>query len=549
MLLELHISGLGVIEDVSLSFSSGLNVLTGETGTGKTMVTVGLALALGQRAQTTMVRSGAGKAMVEARFDAGALSQVNEWAEDGELILARSVGEDGRSTARAGGQLTPVSTLAELSSGLVEIHGQHQGQRLLNPAAQLEFLDRFCGTGHLTELGRYRDVYARLRAARSRLARLDEQARERERDKDLLAYQVREIDAAHIRAGEMQELATEESRLAHAERILERVAQAREALSDEGGAADALAAAAAAVETAAGLDPGARPVAVRLESLAAEAGDAARDVTAYAEGLELDPARLEEVRQRIGAVRALERKYGEGEEEILAYLADARARLDGLQGAEDEREALAGEIEALESEAAARAESLSGSRRETAPRLGHALEMELHELGMPGAQAEVRLVEAGGLEPDGTETAELVFSGGPGQQPLPLARVASGGELSRTMLACRTVLADLDEVPTLVFDEVDVGIGGRAGVAVGRRLARLGRDRQVLVVTHLPQIACFADRHFRVEKEGGTAVVTPLEGEARVGELSRMLSGMPTQEAAMHAEQLLVEAAREKATR
>jgi DNA repair protein RecN (Recombination protein N) len=549
MLLELHISGLGVIEDVSLSFSSGLNVLTGETGTGKTMVTVGLALALGQRAQTTMVRSGAGKAMVEARFEVGALSHVNEWAEDGELILARSVGEDGRSAARAGGQLTPVSTLAELSSGLVEIHGQHQGQRLLNPGAQLEFLDRFCGPGHLTELGRYRDVYARLRAARSRLSRLDEQARERERDKDLLAYQVREIEAAHIRAGEMQELATEESRLAHAERILERMAQAREALSDEGGAADALAAAAAAVETAGGLDPGARPLAERLESLAAEAGDAARDVAAYAEGLELDPARLEEVRQRIAAVRALERKYGEGEEEVLAYLADARARLDGLQGAEDEREALAGEIEALETEAAARAESLSGGRRDTAPRLGHALETELHELGMPGAHAEVRLVEAGGLEPEGAETAELVFSGGPGQQLLPLARVASGGELSRTMLACRTVLADLDEVPTLVFDEVDAGIGGRAGVAVGRRLARLGRDRQVLVVTHLPQIACFADRHFRVEKEGGTAVVTSLEGEARVAELSRMLSGMPTQEAAMHAEQLLVEAAREKATR
>ncbi|MGH2682372.1 MAG: AAA family ATPase, partial [Actinomycetota bacterium] len=247
MLLELHISGLGVIEDVSLSLSGGLNVLTGETGTGKTMVTVGLALALGRRAQATMVRSGAGKATVEARFDVAARSEMGEWAEEGELILARTVSEDGRSTARAGGQLAPVSTLAELSAGLVEIHGQHQGQRLLDPAAHLDFLDRFCGQGHAAELNRYREVFGRLRAARERLGRLDEQARERERDKDLLAYQVREIEAAQIAAGETEELAAEESRLAHAERILERVAEARTALSDEGGAADALAAAAAAV--------------------------------------------------------------------------------------------------------------------------------------------------------------------------------------------------------------------------------------------------------------------------------------------------------------
>jgi DNA repair protein RecN (Recombination protein N) len=486
---------------------------------------------------------------VEARFVVGAAAELREWAEDGELILARTVGEDGRSAARAGGQLAPLSTLGELSAGLVEIHGQHQGQRLLNPAAHLEFLDRFCGAGHLAELARYRNVYARLRTARDRLDRLDAEARERERDKDLLAYQVREIEAAQVHLGESGELAAEESRLAHAERILERAAEARAALADDGGAADALATAASAALAAAGLDPGVRPLAASLESLAAEAADAAREVAAYAERLELDPARLEEVRQRIAAVRALERKYGEGEEGILAYLTDARARLGALEGAKDEREELAGLIKGLESEAKTASGSLSAERRDAASRLGASLEAELHELGMPGARAQVRLVDGSGLGPDGAETAELLFSGGPGQELLPLARAASGGELSRTMLACRTVLADLDEVPTLVFDEVDAGIGGRAGVAVGRRLAKLARDRQVLVVTHLPQIACFADRHFRVEKEGGTAAVTDLEGEERVAELSRMLSGMPTQEAAMHAEQLLEEAAREKAAR
>ena len=549
MLLELHIAGLGVIEDVSLSFSEGLNVLTGETGTGKTMVTVGLALALGQRAQSTMVRSGAGKAMVEARFDVGSEGEFGEWAEDGELILARSVGADGRSTARAGGQLVPLSTLAELSGRLVEIHGQHQGQRLLHPLAHLAFLDRFCGPEHLRTLARYRDVYGRLRSARQRLERLDAVAREREREKDLLAYQVREIEAAQVRSGELEELAAEESRLAHAERILERAAEARSVLGEDGAAADALADAAGAIGSAAEMDPGAGPLAGRLASLAAEAREAARDVAAYAESLEQDPARLEEVRQRIAAIRGLERKYGEGEAGILAFLADAQAKLAAVEGAEDEREALAAEIQVRAAEAEALAAALSTDRREAAPRLDGSLEAELHELGMPGARAEVRLIDAEDLGPDGAEAAEIVFSGGPGQEPLPLARVASGGELSRTMLACRTVLADLDAVPTLVFDEVDAGIGGRAGVAVGRRLAHLGASRQVLVVTHLPQIACFADRHFRVTKEGGAAEVVSLEGEDRVTELSRMLSGMPTQEAAMHAEQLLEEATREKAAR
>jgi DNA repair protein RecN (Recombination protein N) len=549
MLLELHISGLGVIEDVSLSFSEGLNVLTGETGTGKTMVAVGLGLALGQRAQSSMVRSGSGKATVEARFDVGSTSELEEWSEDGELILARSVGADGRSAARAGGQLAPVSTLAELSGRLVEIHGQHQGQRLLRPSSHLEFLDRFCGPDHLRTLASYRDVYARLRAARERLERLDAEAREREREKDLLAYQVREIEAAQIRPGELEELAAEESRLTHAERILERAAVARSALGADGAAADALAEAATAIQAASELDPGALPLAGRLESLAAEAREAAREVTAYAERLDQDPARLEEVRQRIAALRGLERKYGEGEAGILAFLSEARARLEAVEGAEDERQTLAAEIQVRRTEAESLAASLSADRRDAAPRLSRSVEAEVHELGMPGARVDVRLIDAGDLGAEGREAAELLFSGGPGQDVLPLARVASGGELSRTMLACRTVLADLDAVPTLVFDEVDVGIGGRAGIAVGRRLAHLASSRQVLVVTHLPQIACFADRQFRVTKEGGTAEVVALEGEERVAELSRMLSGMPTQEAAMHAEQLLEEATREKAAR
>lgn len=546
MLRELHISGLGVIEDVTVELAPGLNVLTGETGAGKTMVTVGLALALGRRAKSGLVRAASGKAGVEALFDASTVPAAADWAEDGQLVLARSISSDGRSTARAGGQLAPVSTLAELGVQLVEIHGQHQTQRLLTSAAQLAFLDRFVGAGHLRTVGAYRSAYARLRALTSRLERLATKEREREREKDLLAYQVGEIEAAGLAPGEVGALQTEESRLTHAERIRERAAEAVASLADDGGGADRLRLAAVALEEVAALDAGAADLGRRGGSLAAEAADLAEGLRAYAETVELDPARLDHVRDRLAAIRSLERKYGEGEEGILGYLDDARRRLETLEGAGEERDRLAAEADSLHQEARRLAAAVSDGRRQAAPRLATAMEVELHGLGMEGAGLEVRLMPEEDLGPDGTEGAAFLFSGGERQEPQPLSRVASGGELSRAMLACRTVLADLDDVPTLVFDEVDAGIGGRAGVAVGRRLARLARSRQVLVVTHLPQIACFADRHLSVTKEAGTARVADLQDDERVEELSRMLSGLPTEEAATHAEQLLAEAAREK---
>jgi DNA repair protein RecN (Recombination protein N) len=300
------------------------------------------------------------------------------------------------------------------------------------------------------------------------------------------------------------------------------------------------------VAEAAAIDARIGDLSRRLESLAEEIADAATGVRGAADAVELDPARLEAVRDRVGAIKGLERKYGEGEDGVLAYLDEARSRLAALEGGDRERDRLHEAVGRLEAECGELAAVMSAERAAAAPRLAEALVGELEDLGMEGATIDVRLDPEPGLGPDGAETAVLVFSGGPGQALQPFGAVASGGELSRTMLACRTVLADLDDVPTLVFDEVDAGIGGRAGVAVGRRLARLARSRQVLVVTHLPQIACFADRHFRVTKDGGTAAVASLDDAGRVEELSRMLSGMPTDEAATHAEQLLAEAARER---
>ncbi|MCI0635720.1 MAG: DNA repair protein RecN [Actinobacteria bacterium] len=547
MLRELHISGLGVIDDLDLELHPGLNVLTGETGTGKTMVTVGLQLALGRRGSASMVRAGASAARVQARFDAPQEAMEAGWAEDGEVVLARSVSADGRSTARIGGQLTPVSALAGLSAQLVEIHGQHEGQRLLTPAAQTLFVDRFAGADHLGAVARLREEHEMLRAGGSALAELESRERDREREMDLLAYQVREIETTAPLPDESAGLRREEARLAHAERLLERASAAEQALGADGGGSDELRAASGELRSAGELDPDAADLAARAADLAATAVELAREVREYRERLELDPARLEEVRERIAALAALQRKYGEGEGEVLAFLERARIALAGLAGAGEERDRLEREVERRSERAAALAVAVSDGRAWAARGLGSALEDELRELGMAGASIEATLVPNATVTSGGAERVELVFSGGPGQPALPLAKVASGGELSRTMLACRSVLVDLDEVPTLIFDEVDAGIGGEAGVSVGRRLARLAARRQVVVVTHLPQIASFADRHVRVRKVGGTAAADVLDDSARVEELSRMLAGLPDSDAAAaHAEELLVEAGRAK---
>jgi DNA repair protein RecN (Recombination protein N) len=548
VLRELHISGLGVIQDLDLELHPGLNVLTGETGTGKTMVTVGLQLALGRRGGSSMVRHGAPSAKVQARFDAPPRAMSEGWAEDGEIVLARMLSAEGRSTARVGGQLAPVSALIQLAGELVEVHGQHEGQRLLSTTAQTAFLDRFAGAEHRSAVDAMRAEHERLARARAMLAKLDERERDRERQMDLLGYQVREIETTAPRVGETEELRLEEARLAHAERLLERASAAEHALAQEDGAADALRVATAELQSCGEIDPAAGELAERAFGLAAAGAELVIEIRAYREGLELDPGRLEEVRERIAGLGALERKYGGGEAEVLAFLDRASQELRELAGAEQERERIAAEVAELAERVSALAATVSDGRANAAPRLARALADELVELGMQGSSIEVTLVRNPEPISTGAERAVFVFSGGPGQPAQPLSKVASGGELSRTMLACRSVLLDLDDVPTLIFDEVDAGIGGLAGVAVGRRLAALATGRQVVVVTHLPQIASFADRHVRVRKEKGAASVEVLDEAGRVAELSRMLAGLPgSGSAAAHAEELLAEAAKERA--
>lgn len=554
MLRELHISGLGVIHDLDLPLHPGLNVLTGETGTGKTMITVGLALALGARGSASLVRDGSRAARVQALFEVGLEppQPVAEWAEDGEVLLARSISAEGKGSARIGGQLATASALSALGGALVEVHGQHQAQRLLEPMLQTAFLDRFAGDEHLVALVSYRQAYDALRTIHRTLEQLREASRDRERELDLLAYQVREIEAVMPQPHESERLGAEEARLGHVERLLEAGAAAEGALAgddavDGAGAVDTLGEAARALDAAGTLDPHARELASRGAALGVDAAELARDVRAYRESLAPDPERLQLVRERMGALKGLHRKYGETDADVLRFMGEASARLTDLEGANDRLQELTAAAGDLERRVTERASLVTEGRREASGRLGAAIATELDELGMPEAVVEVALDPLPTPGPAGAERVSLRYAGGPEASLMPLAKTASGGELSRTMLACRSVLADLDDVPTLVFDEVDAGIGGKAGLAVGRRLATLARDRQVLVVTHLPQIACFADRHVRVAKRAGTATVDVLSHEHRVAELSRMLAGLDESATAVsHVEELLAEATKLK---
>ena len=556
MLRELHISGLGVIRDLDLELTEGLTVLTGETGTGKTMLTVGLALAGGARGGAHLVGPGAKAARIQARFEVpdgwvsnpvGPDDVSVDWVEDGEVILARSVAADGKSSARIGGQLTTASALSNVSARLIEIHGQHGSLRLLDPSTQTAFLDRYAGAPHLAAVAAYAESYQRATAARRALRRLEDDARDRERELDLLRYQVEEIRSVAPELGETDALRSEEHRLAHGERLLELAAAAEEILAAEGGVAEGSASVVRGLGSIVELDAAAAGLAARAEALAAEAAELGRDLRAYREGLALDPARLASIRERIGELKGLQRKYGPGDAEVLAFLDEAAARILSLSGADERLEELRAEVEALAPAVTALAEQVTAGRMGARTALADALGEEIQDLGMPGAAIQVALGSLPEPGPSGAERVELRFRGGPGQPWLTFAKAASGGELSRVMLACRSVLADLDDVPTLVFDEVDAGIGGQAGLAVGRRLARLALTRQVVVVTHLPQIACFADRHVRVRKDEGVAQLEVLEDRERIPELSRMLAGLEASEhGASHAEELLAEAARSR---
>jgi DNA repair protein RecN (Recombination protein N) len=568
MLAELRIRDLGVIDDARLEVSAGLNVLTGETGAGKTMVVDALALLLGGRADPGAVRAGRPAALVEGRLHTGgdrevaaALATAGVDDEDGEVVVARQVLVEGRSRAQLQGRMATVAAVADVIRPLVEVHGQHEFQDLLRPGVQRDLLDRFAGEPALQPRARFAAGWRRLRAVTRELDDLAARAREREREIDLLRHQLDEINAAQVRVGESAELAAEAERLANAEALQQAAALAHQLLEgdEDAGAATALGAAAKAVHGPGAHDPALGELAGRAQALAAEVADLASSLRAYAEAVLVDPARLEEVNLRMALLRDLERKYGDDEAAVLAFAGQAAARLAELEGGTLRSEALEAEAAELRRDLATTGAALTAARRAAAARLGEALRVELADLAMPSAQVVVAVEQDpddAGLEVDGRRLAatedgldrvDLRLAAHPGAPLRPLGRAASGGELSRVMLALRVVLAGVDRTPTLVFDEVDAGVGGRTAAAVGRRLAQLAQRHQVLVVTHLPQIAAHADRHFTVDKTSADGTTSTdlrlLDGAGRVGELSRMLAGMEGSGLAQaHAEELLAAA-------
>jgi DNA repair protein RecN (Recombination protein N) len=579
VLEEVRITALGVIEDAVLELSSGLTVVTGETGAGKTMVVTGLGLMFGGRADPARVRPGAERATVEGRLriDPGGLVAQQVLEAGGELddegrtlIVSRSVSAEGRSRAFAGGRSVPVSLLTYLAEDLVAVHGQADQQQLLRSARQRQALDRFAGPELHAVLTDYQRAYHRHREIRAELDELTRAARDRAAEAEDLRRGLSEIEQAAPAEGEDGLLLAEEDRLAHADALHAAATTAHEALlgdpaSGSFESADAvslLAGARQALEAVADHDPALAGLAGRLSEAAYLVSDVAAELASYVQSVDSDPARLAVVQERRAELTRLIRAYGglapgpagaaPDLSAVLAWAKQASSRLTELEGDDDRIAGLAAEEARLAATVAELAGRLTELRRAAADSFAARVTAELTALAMPHARLAVAVIPADDFGPLGADEVEIRLAAHPGAPMLPLSKGASGGELSRVMLAIEVVFAGADPVPTFVFDEVDAGVGGKAAVEVGRRLARLARLAQVIVVTHLPQVAAFADTHLVIEKADDGSVtrsgLTRLDDAGRVVELSRMLAGLEDSEfGRAHAGELLAAAAAERA--
>lgn len=567
MLRELRIEHLGVIDEAQLDLASGLTVLTGETGAGKTMVVTGLALLFGGRADPTRIRSGAARLTVEGRLDLPADHPAWEIArragavadEDGTLILSRTVTAEGRSRAHLGGQSVPVSVLAELADTAWTLHGQSDQLRLRRPREQRAALDRFAGPAHALVLVDYRAAYDQWRELDDRLAVKSARTTELTRTAEVLRHGLAEIAAADPKPHEDQDLNALAIRLSDAQALGAAAQTAYEALSGDpmadGGApaSDALGAlgrAAGTLERAS--DESLRELGSRLAAVSYTVTDIAAELAGYIQDVVADPVRLAQVQERISVLQALVRRFsaaGTGSDGVLGWARDAEQQLLDLDVSDDAISALREQRDAARRLVGALGERIGTARQEAGRRLSAAVQAELGALAMPMARVELTI--ASDLDkpgPDGMDEVTLLLAAHAGTDTAPLHRAASGGELSRVMLALEVVLAGTDPVPLMVFDEVDAGVGGQAAVQIGRRLAVLAAHHQVLVVTHLPQVAAHGGVHLVVDKTSeGTITVSGVHsvtGDERIQELSRMLAGLPDSETGLaHAAELLASAA------
>jgi DNA repair protein RecN (Recombination protein N) len=560
MLLELRIENLLVIERAELRFGEGLNAITGETGAGKTVLAHSLDLLMGGRARPQIVRPDASEAYVEGAFAVpeGLLEdpELSEIAarlpeEATELVLGRRVGRSGRTSAFVQGRSASAADLQALGARLLSFYGQHEHRKLTLASAQLEVLDGFVGAEQLERRRAYREQHGIVNALERELSDLREREGARERDLDLLRFELAEIEAAAPDPAEAQELAAERERLRHAEGLRQAAGGVLEAISggddDAAGAGSLLAAADGGLAAVAGIDAALDELAERLRTVAVELDDLARGARSYLDGIDADPERLQAVEERLAALDRLERKHGGTIDAVLAHAERCREEIERLENATELAAGIEARLAAAAETRAGLAAGLGSARRKAAKGLAKKVESELEQLAMDGATLQVKLEpHPDGFGAAGSERVELLMATNPGMPPSPLRDAASGGELSRVMLAL-TGLASGGGSPTLVFDEIDAGVGGKTARAVGERVRRLSETRQVICITHLPQVASQAAAHFRITKSveaGATrADVERVDGEDLVAEIVRMLGGERGDEAAdRHARELLAAA-------
>ncbi|HEX8487594.1 MAG TPA: DNA repair protein RecN [Propionibacteriaceae bacterium] len=553
MIEELRITDLGVINEATLDLHPGFTVVTGETGAGKTMIVTGMGLLLGGRADAKAVRTGAERARVEGRFSRVAGDLVQRVADaggeldDGELLVARHLTRAGRSRVYVGGSQVPAAVCGDIAADLITIHGQSEQVRLGSSDRQREILDRFAGRELEETLQSYRSRYGERRLAAAELERLRSEALTRAREIDLLRFGLEEIEKIAPEPGEDVALGEEALRLQSADDLRLAAQQAMVALAgdddESGGALSAIASARKSMDQLAGQDPGAQALAGRVAEVGYQLVDLAGELAHYLDALEVEPGRLEWIAERRSRLSGLTRKYGTTCDEVLEWAANAARRLTGLESSDDLIEELQLQVAQLDQELATLADQISAAREQAAATFATRVLGELAALAMPHAQLAFALTRTE-LGPHGADHVDLLFSANAGSEPRSLAKVASGGELSRVRLALEVVLATGQENGTFVFDEVDAGVGGRVAVEIGRRLAELAKHAQVVVVTHLAQVAAFADRHFVVVKSDDgqvtTSGVVQVSESGRAAELARMMAGLETSESALaHAGELV----------
>lgn len=559
MLLELNIENIALIESLRIEFGQGLNVLTGETGSGKSIVVDCVNLVLGGRAERDLVRTGAEKGRVQALFDVSGCApacalaeELGADCEDGLLAVSRELSRGGRNVCRVSGAIVPLSALRRLTGMLMDIHGQHEHQSLLNPARHIDFLDAFGDAGHAARMEQVRKLHAERTQQASALKKLLSDAAEKARLIDMLTFQTGEIAEAKLKPGEEERLTAKLRVLENAEKIHEGVDRAY-ALTYRGGsraasAQELLQRAAEAMEGIAGIDPRYEALSGRLRELYYSVQDVGYELQDILDHLTFDPAKIDKISERLDQIDRLERKYGPSLEDVIAFGERAGARLEELRASDERVEERRAALKRVDAELKTACEALTQSRRALADGLSRAVMEQLGDLGMAKTRFEIRIEPEPKPGATGADRVEFLISPNPGEPLKPMSAIASGGELSRIMLALKAISMDAGGVDSMVFDEIDTGVSGRMAQVVGEKMCRIARSHQVLCVTHLPQIAALGDVHFVVEKrtdgERTQTSVHRLDDEGRVRELSRLVGGAEDSESSLsHARHMLSDAA------